>query len=280
MLASIADPVVRRPDVTHQLTVRGLTLRLVVSPGSDDKPPLLLMNGIGASLESLQRFVDHLNPEREVIRFDAPGVGRSPVPSHPYRLRGLCRSLAAALTELGYEKVDVLGISWGGALAQQFARSEGNRCRRLVLVSTSSGMVMFPGHPRVLSKMATHKRYTDPLFLEKFAHVLYGGSIRDDPEPALAALRSSEVPHSSRGYLMQLYAALGWTSFPFLPLIRQRTLVLSGHDDPLIPERNAKLLATMICRSELDIFQGGHLSMITEADDHAPRIEKFLDSQL
>jgi poly(3-hydroxyalkanoate) depolymerase len=277
MLASTSDKTDRRPDTTHEMVVRGLTLRVRVTPGLGDKPPLLLMNGIGASLESLQGFVDHVNPEREIIRFDAPGVGGSPLARHPYRFRGLCHSLAAVVTELGHEQVDVLGISWGGALAQQFARSESKHCRRLVLVSTSAGLVMFPGHPRVLSKMATHKRYTDPDFLEKFAHILYGGSLRDDPTPALAALRSSEVPHSSRGYLMQLYAALGWTSFPFLPLIKQRTFVLSGHDDPLIPERNAKLLATMICRSELEIFQGGHLSLLTEADDLAPKIEAFLD---
>ena len=52
--------------------------------------PLLLINGIGASLELLEPFVDALDPAIEVIRFDVPGVGGSPLPSRPYRFTGLC----------------------------------------------------------------------------------------------------------------------------------------------------------------------------------------------
>ncbi len=261
----------------HQLTVKGLTLRVRVTPGSSEMPPLLLMNGLGASLESFQGFIDYLNPDRATIRFDAPGVAGSPLASRPYRFRGLCRSLADVVTELGHDEVDVLGISWGGALAQQFAISQSSRCRRLTLVSTTAGMIMVPGHPRVLTKMATHRRYTDPQFLEKNAHILYGGSMRQDPAVAVAALRSNEIPHSSRGYVMQLLAGWGWTSVPFLPKINQPTLVLSGDDDPLIPVSNARLLAKLIPNSELHIFNGGHLSLLTEADELAPRVDDFLD---
>jgi pimeloyl-ACP methyl ester carboxylesterase len=83
----------------------------------------LLFNGIGAPLELLQPFVDEVDPAVEVIRFDVPGVGRSPLPTLPYRLRQLSRLIDQTLDDLGYEQVDALGLSWGGALATQFAWS-------------------------------------------------------------------------------------------------------------------------------------------------------------
>ena len=72
------------PPFVRLITAAGRTVRVAVRPGTDDSvPPLLLMNGIGASLEVLQPFVDALDPRRTVIRFDVPGVGGSPRPLVP-----------------------------------------------------------------------------------------------------------------------------------------------------------------------------------------------------
>ena len=81
---------------------------------------------------------------------------------------------------------------------------------------------------------------------------------------------------SARGYLYQLAAGAGWTSLPFLPLLRQRTLILSGDDDPLIPVVNASLMHLLIPHSQLHIYPGGHLSLVAEADQLAPVIDRFL----
>ena len=99
--------------------MRGRVLRVDVRPGNPAWPPLLLCNGIGASLEVLQPFVDALDPRREVIRFDLPGVGGSPLPVLPYHLATLSALLTGLLDRLGHDRADVLGISWGGGLAQQ-----------------------------------------------------------------------------------------------------------------------------------------------------------------
>jgi pimeloyl-ACP methyl ester carboxylesterase len=103
---------------------------------------LLLINGIGASLEALEPFVTALDGAVEVIRFDPPGVGGSPLPPGPYRLTGLCRLIAGMLTELGHDQADVLGIWRGGTVAQHFAAFQRDRCRRLVLVATAAGPPM------------------------------------------------------------------------------------------------------------------------------------------
>ena len=127
------------PPTTRSIVVDGRQLRIDVRPGTAGRPPLLLVNGVGASLELLQPFVDALDPAIEVIRFDVPGVGGSPLPGLPYRFTGLCRLMAHLLSELGHDQADVLGISWGGGVAQHFAAFQRHRCRRLVLVATATG---------------------------------------------------------------------------------------------------------------------------------------------
>jgi poly(3-hydroxyalkanoate) depolymerase len=238
--------------------------------------PLLLINGIGASLELLQPFVDELDPAIEVIRFDVPGVGGSPLPAAPYRFTGLCRLIAQLLTELGHDTADVLGISWGGAVAQHFACFQRHRCRKLVLVSTATGMIMVPARPAVLARMATPRRYLDRGYLASVAGELYGGTARTDPGRVAAAMNAHNRVGSSRGYLYQLTAGLGWTSVPFLPLLQQPTLIVSGDDDPIIPVANARLMHSLIPGSSLHVFPGGHLGLVTEAAQLAPVISRFI----
>jgi poly(3-hydroxyalkanoate) depolymerase len=244
--------------------------------GQGDRTPLLLINGIGASLELLEPFVDALDPAIEVIRFDVPGVGGSPLPTMPYRFTGLCALIGRMLTELGYDSVDVLGISWGGGVAQHFAAVQRSRCRRLVLVSTATGALMVPAKPTVLVKMITPRRYTNRTYLQQVAGSLYGGSARDDPGRVVAAMNAHNRVGSPRGYLYQLAAGAGWTSLPFLPLLQQPTLILSGDDDPIIPVVNARLMHRLIPDSALHVFSGGHLGLVTEAAQLAPVVSQFL----
>src|SRR5215469_11431990 len=261
----------------RSIVVDGRHLRVDVTAGKRARRPgLLLINGIGASLELLQPFVDALPRTSDVIRFDPPGVGGSHAPALPYRLGGLCRLIARTLSTLGYDRVDVLGISWGGGVAQHFAAFQRQRCRRLVLVSTATGALMVPARPAVLARMVTPRRYLDPSYLERAAADLYGGTARTDPAGVSAAMHDGNRVGSARGYVYQLAAGAGWTSLPFLPLLRQPTLILSGDDDPLIPLANARLMHSLIRRSQLHVYHGGHLGLVTEAAELAPVIGRFL----
>ncbi|WP_138760561.1 poly(3-hydroxyalkanoate) depolymerase [Modestobacter altitudinis] len=267
-----------RPDPElRTVTVSGRTLRVSVRPGDGTLRPLLLMNGIGASLEVLQPFVDALDPRREVIRFDVPGVGGSPKPVLPYTMVTFAPVVAALLRELGHrEAVDVLGFSWGGGLAQQFAVQHRRHCRRLVLAATGTGSLMVPAHPRVLSKMLTPRRHRDPGHAQAIAGEIYGGTMRQHPERAAQVLHSASRLGPQRGYYYQLAAGAGWSSLPLLPLIHQPTLVLAGDDDPIIPVANPRLMARLIPRSELHLYRGGHLALVTEARELAPVVDRFL----
>jgi poly(3-hydroxyalkanoate) depolymerase len=242
-------------------------------------PPLLLMNGIGASLEVLQPFVDALDRRRTVVRFDVPGVGGSPRPVIPYNLATFGPVITGMLDRLCFhEPVDVLGLSWGGGLAQHFAVQHRRRVRRLVLAATGTGSLMVPAHPRVLARMLTPRRHRDPGYARQIAGEIYGGTMRTDPGRAARALHSETRLGPRRGYYYQLAASTGWSSLPFLRLIRQPTLVVVGDDDPIIPIVNARILARLIPDAQLHVYSGGHIALITEADELAPVIEGFLDS--
>jgi poly(3-hydroxyalkanoate) depolymerase len=258
------------------VAVGGQPLRVAVRPGDGTRTPLLLANGLGASLELLQPFVDALDPAVEVVRFDAPGVGGSPLPWVPYRLPRLARLVACLLDRLGYRTIDMLGISWGGGLAQQFALCHRDRCRRLVLVATGTGTLMVPGRPRILARMATPRRYLDPGYAERVAADLYGGTIRADPGRARALLHGRTRVGPRRGYLYQLLAGAGWSSLPLLPWIRQPTLLLAGDDDPIVPLVNARIMRRLLPDAELHVYHGGHLGLLTEAAELAPVVDRFL----
>ncbi len=263
---------------TGTLALPGRVLHVSVRSGDSRWPPLLLCNGIGARLELLQPFVNALDPRRAVIRFDVPGIGGSPEPVVPYSLWTSAPLLSDLLDQLGYEQADVLGISWGGGLAQQFALRFPVRVRRLVLVATGTGALMVPGHPRVLRHMLTPRRHRDPGYAASVAGQIYGGSLRDNPSRVSEVLHNDASPGPGKGYYFQLLAAAGWTSLPMLPLLRVPTLILAGDDDPLTPLANARIMNRLIPRSQLHVYHGGHLDLITHPKPMATFVETFLNT--
>jgi poly(3-hydroxyalkanoate) depolymerase len=267
--------------VTRFLRVRvlGHDVRVAVRPGTAPGPPLVLCNGLGASLDLLQSFVDEVDPRIEVVRFDVPGVGGSAPPKVPYNFALLAWLVGTLVARLGYDRFDTLGISWGGGLAQQMAFQYPRRCRRLVLVSTGTGMLMVPARPSVLSKMITPRRYRDQAYARAIAPQMYGGRMRRQPEQVRHVLYEQERLGSRAGYFLQLLAGVGWSSLPALPLIRQPTLILAGNDDPIIPLVNARIMRALLPNATLHVYDDGHLGLLTSADELGPLVSRFLTSR-
>jgi poly(3-hydroxyalkanoate) depolymerase len=244
--------------------------------------PLVLCNGIGASLEVLDPFVAQLDPDTTVVRFDVPGSGASPDSPFPYRFPYLAAVLGMLLKKVGaidpragISQVDVLGLSWGGALAQQFAFQNPRRCRKLILVSTGTGSLMIPGKPSALAKMLTARRFLDHRYAADIAPEMYGGTTRRDPMMIQRVFDRQLMAGSRVGYLHQLLAGVGWTSVFMLPLVRQPSLIVAGSDDPIIPLANAKIMNRLLPNSALHIHDGGHVELIANAAEQARVIEEF-----
>src|SRR5258705_4986203 len=264
----------KRRVTDGHVAVLGQQIRVKVRMGFG--VPLVLCNGIGANLDVLDPLVAHLDRDTTVVRFDVPGTGGSPGSPVPYGFPYLSAVLGRMLSRLGLRgQVDVLGFSWGGALAQQFAFQNPVRCRRVIPAANATGAVMVPGKPSVLAKMLSRRRFLDRDHGEAIAGELYGGAARADPS-AVKRLFDRQLSAGARtGYVYQLFAGSVWTSVFALPLIRQDTLIVAGTDDPIIPVANARIMAALLPHATLHLHPGGHTDLITSAADLAPAIEAF-----
>ena len=234
--------------------------------------PILFFNGIGANIEAMAPLAEMLE-DRDFITFDMPGIGGSPDPVVPYNTIMMARIAALLLDRFDMPFVDVMGVSWGGAMAQQFALQNNARTNKLILVATSAGMLMVPGNPASLIKMADPRRYIDPDFMAKHFKTLYGGMVGNKSEH-IERLK----PPSKTGYFYQLMAMMGWTSAPFLPFMKTETLIMMGDDDQIVPLANGKFLNFLIPNSELFVVEnGGHLFLLSHVEESIRAIRAFLD---
>jgi poly(3-hydroxyoctanoate) depolymerase len=253
--------------------VGGVTVRIATW---GQGPPLLLLNGIGANIEMWEAPATWL-PGRHLIMVDLPGTGDSRALRMPVRMSGYARLVVRVLDQLGIEHTDVLGYSWGGALAQQLAHTAPNRVRSLVLAATTPGLGGRPPPPWVIALMATPGRYYSRTYLRIIAPIVFGS----DPTAADAASGAARLrrPPSLVGYSQQLYAISGWSSRRWLRRLDVPVLVLTGSRDPLVPQRNAKILSRSIPGAQRRVVDGGHLFLLEQPEEGCQAIGAFLQDQ-
>jgi pimeloyl-ACP methyl ester carboxylesterase len=239
-----------------------------------DGPPLLLLGGLWGQVRLWDDVLPHLAGFR-TIAFDAPGIGETDLPKRPYGIRRLASFAAHVLDGVGVARAHVLGVSLGGAVAQQLARSYPERVNRLVLASTSYGVLGFPGRPDALVQFLRPTAYASMKGLERNAGRIFGGRLRERPE--LVHRWHFRPPTNLKAYVFRLAATAGWTSLPWLRCVQAPTLVVHGDDDPIVPLLNARVLARIIPNSRLHVVAGGgHLLLLDSAAEVLPMITAFL----
>jgi pimeloyl-ACP methyl ester carboxylesterase len=252
--------------VGSHLSVQGLRTRVEVQ---GDGPALLLVGGIWGELAAWRPLLPYLDGFR-TIAFDAPGIGDTEIPSYPMSLPALGRFTLGVLDAVGAERAHVLGMSFGGLVAQQVATMAPNRVDRLVLVSTMSGLLHLPGQPiallRLLNPLPTGGSGAA-------AGRAFGGRIRRDP--ALLGRLHLDPPRTVEGYWHRLSALAGYWAAPWS--VRRPTLVLTGDDDPIVPPANSRILASLIPGARLEVIRGGgHLMIFDSPELVAPCVSEFL----
>ena len=240
--------------------------------------PLLLVPGLGNNIEMWAPFMEQF-PHRRIIRLDAPGTGLSSTPVWPLPAPLLADLLVAVLDSRGIDSTDVVGFSYGGAIAQQLAFDHPTRVRRLVLAATNCGIGALPGWLPAVTGLATPLRYYSPSFFDRTAAATFGGVTARDASVRRRMIEARRShPPSADGYALQLLGIVGWSSWHFLPRILQETLVICGDDDPLVPVGNAQQLSERIPNATLEIVEGaGHLFLWDDAENLGCRIGTFLD---
>jgi pimeloyl-ACP methyl ester carboxylesterase len=236
-------------------------------------PPILLLTGIGMSLAAWTPLVRHLHGF-ECIEVAMPGsagfVARHPVLTMP-RFAALARGL---LDRLDIARADVLGLSFGGLVAQQLAHDAPTRVRGLVLVSTSCGLGGAPSNPAIWwSAMLSgvwpaSGRPGAQRLVRRWSRVLrreLGAGWSTGPRLG--------------GVTEQIAAASLWSSLLWLPRLTQETLVITGTADALVPAANASILASRMPRAQVHrVHGGGHMCLLDRAAEVGPVVAAFLRS--
>jgi poly(3-hydroxyalkanoate) depolymerase len=263
--------------VTRSVEVHGTRIRVRTQ---GEGRPLLLVMGIGASLDMWAPYAAQMVARGyRVISFDLPGAGASPPTIPPRRMSALAKIGLGVLDALEIERANVLGVSFGGCVAQELGRLAPTRVDRLVLAATAPGLGGVPGRLSALVHLTTPWRYWSPAYVARVAPSLYGGRARRDPALHGTMPVRFERPPSWYGYATQLYAICGWTSLPWLRRLSMPTLVLAGDDDPIIRVVNGRILASLIPDARLRVLAGGgHLFLLEQAAASAAIVDEFLRS--
>jgi pimeloyl-ACP methyl ester carboxylesterase len=220
----------------------GVRLRLR-DTGPRDAPPLILLHGFGASLETWEPWAERLSSQYRVIRFDIPGFGLTgPDPTGDYTDARGVRIIEALMDRLGLKTATIIGNSLGGKLAWMFAAAHQERTARLVLISPDG--FASPGFDY-------DKKPDVPLMVRLLPYVLPRPLLRMSLEPAYAdpkKLTEATVtryrdmmlaPGDRTAMIARMRQVMLHDPIPTLQSIKAPTLLLWGEQDGMIPFDNA-----------------------------------------
>jgi 3-oxoadipate enol-lactonase len=211
-----------------------------------------------------------------VARYDQRGLGRSAKPDVAYTMADYADDAAALLDTLGWDTARVLGVSFGGMVAQELALRHPQKVERLLLACTSSGGAGGASYPLHL---------VEPSLGSGDVTVLRGllDTRPEEAEKLAAAMASVASPpldaDARAGIRRQLEARAGHDTWDRLPRIACPTLVAAGRYDGIAPPENAVALASRIPDARLAFFEGGHAFMLQDPTAW-PTMLTFLEGPL
>ena len=240
-------------------------------------PPLIFLNGSGSTIQAVGLLVDYFAKSFTVAIHDQRGLGKSSIPNGPYSMAQYAADAVAVADQLGWQTFDVLGISFGGMVAQELAVTYPERVIRMVLCCTSSGGdggSSYPLHelasldPDIRADRSltlSDTRFNDQWFL-------------DHPEDEIYR-RSTVVTSDAekrRGELLQLEARRHHDVWDRIPNVTAQVLVASGTYDGIAPPANGEAIASRIPSSEFREYNGGHMFFVQDRRA-LKEIVQFLD---
>jgi 3-oxoadipate enol-lactonase len=239
-------------------SVRGIELYYEIA---GDGPRLLVLAGSGGDLRVTNPAAP-LADRFTTLTFDHRGLGQSARPPGPYSMADYAEDAAALLDAVGWEQCHVLGISFGGMVAQELAIRHPGRIDRLVLACSSSGgeggasaplheYAALPPDEQVAVRLEVLDRRHDRAW--QAAHPDAVAAMRDRLERAAEA-----DPAVQRGARLQLQARAEHDTYDRLHLITAPTLIAAGLHDGQAPPDNQHALLARIPHAEIAWFEGGH----------------------
>lgn len=244
-----------------------------LDPGG--RRPLVILNGIGAGTENWGNFIPAL--DRPVVAID---VSRAESCRDNPSMRDYAESLIDTIEALDYGQVDLLGVSWGGGLAQETVKRNVPRFGKLVLAATLHGRFSIPPKLVAIRALSSPDRSSEKF--KQRAGKVYGGDIRGKSGLDILSKVGIERHVDDDAYRRQQLALLFWNNNLWsLRKITIPTLVIVGADDPVTRPINSRLMDKVLPESEIHIVPedqgGGHLVLHTRPEESAAVINEFLD---
>ena len=224
---------------------------------------MLFFNGSGGSIEGSQLLINALAKTFQVLVHDQRGLGKTSVPDGPYTMADYAQDAAALLDHVGWQTTNIIGLSFGGMVAQEFTVTFPDRVDRLVLMCTSAGGIAgssFPLHQ--LAQLPTFERnkalrlLTDTRFTDQW--------LAEHPVDAEIMRFQEDRPDTQKtklqilGERLQLEARMVHDVADRLHLISAPTLITAGRFDGIAPLANSQAIAERIPNSTLNVYEGGH----------------------
>jgi len=243
---------------------------------------MLFISGTGQDLRRQPRLTDNPSFDSfELLLYDQRGLGQSGVPAGPYTMADYGNDAAALLDAVGWDDALVLGVSFGGMVAQELAIRHPARVRRLVLACTSSGGrggSSYPLHELVdqdpsqglVQRLQLLDTRWDAAWQEANPDMVR--MISEGFQLGGAEGRAADGP------LLQLEARRHHDTADRLGQIRCPTLVAGGRYDGIAPLANAEFLARSIPGARLELFDGGHIFFLQDAGAF-PTMLRFLRAE-
>ena len=222
---------------------------------------LLSISGTGGDLRQKPGVADGLVGQPfEVLSYDQRGLGQSSVPPWPYAMADFADDAAALLDAIGWEDCLVLGISFGGMVAQEVAIRHPERVRRLVLACTSAGGAGGASYP--LQDLVNLSPEEASARRMELIDTRWDETWRKE-HPEMVALIADRMPSAAgeppaQGLTNQLAARAEHDTSGRLGTIACPTLVCGGRFDGIAPPANSEFLASAIPGAQLEMFDGGH----------------------
>jgi len=245
-------------------------------------PRVLFFNGSGLTLESSAWLIMALARTCRVAAHDQRGLGKSGVPDGPYLMADYAADGAALLDDLGWSRCAIVGFSFGGMVAQEFAVTFLERVQRLVLMCTSPGGALgasYPLHEFALLPVEERLRKMPLLTDSRFSDEWLAGHPADAAIAAEAKerIKAERSARQLKGERLQLEARRNHDVSDRLHRITCPTFVAAGRYDGLAPVANSEAIVSRIQGARLHVYEGGHMFA---AQDHnaVPDIVAFLHS--
>ncbi len=237
---------------------------------------LLFIGGSGGDLRQKPGVFDGplvSGPGRhfEVQSYDQRGLGQSDRPPGPYTMADYGEDAAALLEAVGWDSCAVIGVSFGGMVAQELALRHGGRVERLVLACTSSGGAGKPSFPlHELQALPEEERLMRSVELsDTRCDAAWRAANPEAAEKlvAFAAARAkvgADEPGRAEGFRLQLEARAGHDTWDRLPSLAMPVYLCGGNDDGIAPPENQHAMAGAIPNAKLELFQGGHMFLLQD----------------